>query len=756
MEEDMDGSPERAVGKRACVLQAIIEQVSNSCSEKKIDGLDNRLTNIENVLANIASKLESNQTSAFPGEWVGQVRTPLSRHSDRIAPEPDVKTPVHFEGETGINTQSDYVRDLLVQVVGETPLVGQNAEVKAALKALGELVTRHNHDIASTTSLNQPLLDRSLASIDSGTVAQPPWEVVRFALDKALKHPTMMFANLFSMLKMKNLCEIIEDAYFRPATCGTARRLLAYGVLFNIFTEFSIAPWSGIDRKTLTEYASLAKIHLEVAISQLDMFLPASYENIIALSVGIACAIEMCRPSLAWILVSNAAELCQNLGYHRFETMKHDTRQEQRSKMHIFWMICMFEKQLSLRLGRASRIQDWDVSLPLLAVRETSPNGFEGSDMLIYWVKVAKVSGQIYEKLFSPAAFRKPFEERTRIAAALVKAMNQAWSERGQESIMDFSNALSPNETEVPSKRKRLRNEGNQAALEPDAYMQSSFDRVEDAFFHADVVMHYSTCALIQRATSPDNSTFSQECLGYSRAALVAHMRSNAQFNTNENAELWAGYVHWSILQAPITPWDNPPHININTLIDLNRFMVLFSNAISKADPTDLKSLTEFVTSLESCRAVSEGAEKLYKMCLLFLKVAGFYIQAKNQERQTAQMSFSGSGPSYTNTAAAGTPIDLSTVAQFGPHLSALGFVSNTAWSSAGYDSGLATEGQGFYAPDLGLSNAMGFDGSGVSYETMGASHNSIQEWFAGSRYLNNFMDVGNDLQMPDFNDIEL
>jgi hypothetical protein len=97
-----------------------------------------------------------------------------------------VKTPAHFEGKTGNNTQSDYVRDLLVHVVGETPSVGQNAEVRAALTALGELVTRHNHETSLTTSLNQPLLDRSLTGIDSATVAQPPWEMVRFVLNKAL------------------------------------------------------------------------------------------------------------------------------------------------------------------------------------------------------------------------------------------------------------------------------------------------------------------------------------------------------------------------------------------------------------------------------------------------------------------------------------------------------------------------------------------------------------------------------------------
>jgi hypothetical protein len=78
--------------------------------------------------------------------------------------------------------------------------------------------------------------------------------------------------------------------------------------------------------------------------------------------------------------------------------------------------------------------------------------------------------------------------------------------------------------------------------------------RIEDVFFYSNVVMHYSTCALIQRAVSPDNVTFNQECLESARAALVAHMRCNDQYNTAANKELWNGYIHWSILQAPFTP----------------------------------------------------------------------------------------------------------------------------------------------------------------------------------------------------------
>jgi len=57
----------------------------------------------------------------------------------------------------------------------------------------------------------------------------------------------------------------------------------------------------------------------------------------------------------------------------------------------------------------ASIIQDFDIELPFL-----DENSYQGVEMLAYWVKVARVQGQTYEKLFSPAAFLRTPEERTR------------------------------------------------------------------------------------------------------------------------------------------------------------------------------------------------------------------------------------------------------------------------------------------------------------------------------------------------------
>jgi hypothetical protein len=226
---------------------------------------------------------------------------------------------------------------------------------------------------------------------------------------------------------------------------------------------------------------------MEVAISQLDLFIPASYENVMALCLGAACAIEMCKPSLAWVLTAMAAGISQNLGYHRFQTFQNDEEEERNSKIHLFWLIYMFDKQLSLRLGRASVIQDWDMSLPAITPTPTQDERtIKPSQIISYWTKIAKVQGQTYEKLFSPAAFLRSPEERTRTAIELVNAMNQAWYERGETSLLDFTSfnsaedltkrrkvaMASPNDTELPSKRKRFVPQSLGTSLPPDQYIQ--------------------------------------------------------------------------------------------------------------------------------------------------------------------------------------------------------------------------------------------------------------------------------------------
>lgn len=111
--------------------------------------------------------------------------------------------------------------------------------------------------------------------------------------------------------------------------------------------------------------------------------------------------------------------------------MKDDTAEDKYAKIHIFWFIYIMDKSLSLRLGRPSMIQDWDISLPDTFFELSPCASFSaGIGLQRYWIELARLQGQTYEQLFSPAAFKKPEVERCRRATDLISALNQAFNSR--------------------------------------------------------------------------------------------------------------------------------------------------------------------------------------------------------------------------------------------------------------------------------------------------------------------------------------
>ncbi|KAF2676907.1 hypothetical protein K458DRAFT_424397 [Lentithecium fluviatile CBS 122367] len=743
--------------------------------EKKIDRIEDRLAGIESVLESLATKLSNLDLHRDQSEQSSQSRSRnLTGRSPRSTSDANnVPTPAPFEGETTINRQSEFARELLEQAVGSTPSIGQNAEIKAALTSLQDMVTRQGqYTNTMTASSTHPFFNRALVDIDPSKLERPPWEVVEDVIEKASVYPTMSFAVIFPFLKLKNMKATFKECFDSPIECTVGRRILVFGVLYNLFTEF--ACYSVMDNRieNYRIHARTCKTQVEIAMSQLELYLPATYENILALLLASTFAIEMCKPSLCWVMISNAAGLCQNLGYHRIQTMKDDTEDERMAKIHIFWHIYLMDKTLSLRLGRASIIQDWDMSLPYpqldtkhMPLASPMP-GSLGTEMLLFWIKVAQIQGKVYEKLFSPAAFLKPPEERAQIATQLVEALNHTWTERGDASALDFAFIAAggtpasskkvptgPDFMNLPSKRQRTVfsfptitqqsiGSGSQSgplSIEGGAF----FGDLGDIFYYSDVVVHYSTCALVQRAVSPDNITFNQDCLESSRAALIAHQRCSEQFNVKGNEDLWSGYIHWAILQAPFTP-----------------FIVIFCNAVLHCNPSDLNTLADFVLSLESCRTVSEGADKLYKMCHLFLQVAKLYVEAKTKESAhqpstQPENSRAGAGGFYeANDGGSGGEqgFDSSTMTQFDPYLSALGLMPNSAWPMAGFPhvGGAGAGSDGFSTPGHPFDGGLAANGMGTGALPVGLqSDNTVQNWFSGSRYLMNLME--DDIQMPDF-----
>lgn len=118
-----------------------------------------------------------------------------------------------------------------------------------------------------------------------------------------------------------------------------------------------------------------------------------------------------------------AIHMCQTLGYHRLSSMEGDPIETQRKKQILFWSAYATLSLMSLRLGRASVIQQYDISLPPVA--ETFAHlGFWGH-LYTIWTKQAGIQYKIYTLLYSPAALSQLESERVSHAHTLVNEMNK-------------------------------------------------------------------------------------------------------------------------------------------------------------------------------------------------------------------------------------------------------------------------------------------------------------------------------------------
>lgn len=170
--------------------------------------------------------------------------------------------------------------------------------------------------------------------------------------------------------------------------------------------------------------SQLCAANLETALAHLPLHLPATSDHILGLVAGVCLlhqcqisdhslivaqafyAIEISKPSLCWILITKASELCQTLGYHRADTYKDEDPEEARHKEFLFWSVYILDRSLCLRLGRSSSIQDYDISVPYPT--GTVPHRIAIAAFMKLWIQGSQIQGLIYERLYCPEAVRQP------------------------------------------------------------------------------------------------------------------------------------------------------------------------------------------------------------------------------------------------------------------------------------------------------------------------------------------------------------
>ncbi|GAB1193001.1 hypothetical protein APSETT444_002203 [Aspergillus pseudonomiae] len=490
----------RASSVTNVVLERRVERsrkwnLSDFPSEKKIDLIEDRLSSIEQVLRDVKATV----TSSTPAETCFHA-TPDSRQmtssasglaSDVNAALDEHESGPAFEGNSSLAAHSAYASQFLETAVSRSALQLSSPTINTALSTLKQLVNMQDHQAHPSSRdvrfPNQKAIPRSgLRNLNL-----PPVQVVLPLLRHlSIEEHATTLLGFFPFITPDSLFEKCRQVYFATEEYSDATFIVVNACLVYLFSEISFSESDTTKREMYDKYHNLCRVNLETGLANLNLLTPATMDSIEALSMGALHAIETSKPSLGLALASTAFRLCQTLGYHRASSMENDSFTVRQNKRRLFWSVYVTEKALSLRLGRASSIQDYDISLP-------AEDGLLGDFepwRTIYplWINLARIQGKVYEMLYSPAALRKPANERASHARQLAAEMQMSVEEPFKKASPKFTN-VSP---------------------------------LDEIYLMSDEVCRLSVLTLIYRAipaAEDSRSTFIDECIETARVTLELH-----------------------------------------------------------------------------------------------------------------------------------------------------------------------------------------------------------------------------------------
>ncbi|KAJ4401589.1 hypothetical protein N0V82_010858, partial [Gnomoniopsis sp. IMI 355080] len=636
-----------------------------------------------------------------------------------------------FEGNSSLTAHTQFASEFLEHAVERTALREQHPTMAAALSSLKQLVGlsqqhQHHQRAAAATPMGAAAAAAKRRGSSSSSATGGGLSEVRFAHQRVLPRGgfrdlpmppvtavipvlreiketppgTFTLISVCCFMAVENFAEACRRVYFALEDFSQATFIIVNAGLYYLFQEKSVTAESPAAVREYTGYFQLCRANLETGLANLKFFLGASMETIEALLLGASYAIEVSRPSLAWQLNTTAAQLCQDLGYHRVTggtiptppppppTAHHHSQQGafvsapvlNDKKAILFWFSYMLDRGLALRLGRAPIIQDFDVTLPRVIGRVNATEMWK--EILKLWIAHADVQGRIYEMLYSPSSLGRPVAARVEAARGLAAEL---------KAIAEQARVVRASET---------RGGGCGGGGVGGGWAEVRKAAVNEMVMKSDQVSFLSSLTLVYRALPPggagEGGTFTAECIETARMAMQTHEECMRLMGSN-----------LTILYAPFVP-----------------FIVIFCHIIETSDVADLHRLRNFIDSLQPTCAVSEGIEKLHRLFSVLYNVAMLYVEAKSKA----------SGPH------SGQEMDMAPIGnEFDVYLSALGFMPVDEPGGGGGAGALPP-------PPPPLASPTGADGGGrfaasamavqQQQQQQQQQTNQLGDWFSGNRYM--------------------
>ncbi|KAJ5806376.1 fungal-specific transcription factor domain-containing protein [Penicillium pulvis] len=539
---------------RACeaYLREIIK-AHKFCREEHVNSLESRLRDLENQLS--SRHLPAHSTGSTP-------TTDIPTNNARLVPVSNIPITL-YEGDSSFISQSARARETaetIANYAAESNLNATFHSLKSLLQPASQNDRAVDHMTHNPKQIYLPL----------------PAELV-LAMLRSYQDEKPLFLSSYPFSSLSLVEDICQKVYFpmRPVSAGNVAAM--HGILYFLMKESTMRKDALSKELNLEGHILNCKKSFEAAIESFDVLTVPTFENVIALVMGTLKAQDESKPLVCCQLVSAAARHCQMLGYHRESTYQRENDAIAENKRRIFWCIYVFDKSMSLLLGRASYIQDFDIDVRLPS-SNLDPAIRPWDEAVCYIIKLARFQGQIYNKLYSASALKATASERVMLIQELELEMQECHRQR---YMIDTSKVSQPGLFDIG---------------------QRTWD-----------VLYYSALTSLLRASSSlsKGGEIGSKCFEAARSSLRSHLRCFPEYNNSEVFSV-ADYANWVLLYSSFTP-----------------FIVIFLHAIAATSMDDVNLLEEVVATLYNTRGVSSASERLYSIGVNFARVARGLVAAQ-------------------------------------------------------------------------------------------------------------------------------
>ncbi|KAE8147435.1 hypothetical protein BDV25DRAFT_169111 [Aspergillus avenaceus] len=530
--------------------------------EDHIKALESRLQVVESRLKSSPLDLPQHTT---PTE---STNTPQDNH--RVVPVSDLPIAV-YEGESSFMRQSTHARDT-AETIANSKNTSPGSDLHSAFHSLKSLL--------EPASQSARFLGTSSHNV--AQVALPLPSDVIVTLLRRFQEKKPLFLCSYPVNDLTLLERLCQKVYFPTQAVSAGDVAAMHGILYFVMRESLSTDDNVCEQIDLKAHIAACKQSFEAGIERYDVHVVPSFENTIALTMGVLKAQDEANPLMGCHLISAAVRHCKILGYHRESTFKKDHDGYADHKRRLFWTLYVFDKK-----------NDFDIDVRISA--PSSDPAIRPWDEAFYWaIKLADIEGKIYNDLYSATALNVRSSIRVERILDLKNKIEEC--RRGRHEI-EYSKVNEPNMYELASK---------------------TWD-----------VLYYSALTSLLRPASirANGCEIGPECYESARRNLRCHLECFPSYEKSDVCTV-ADYANWVLLYSSLTP-----------------VIVIFLHAIAETNIDDIQLLEAVVTTLKPTCGVSSASKRMYNICSNLCRVArelvesqGLYNGTHNERKNSLQL----------------------------------------------------------------------------------------------------------------------